>query len=880
LTIEDGNVYTQTGFDNGKKIEISGGKLTVEQERTDISDIRGIGSGSGWIVINSGTTNLYGTVEKLDISGGKTLAIGSKVFLYGVAKDVSQAGAGTLTVGNDGNEVGQVTGQVRSIEKSEPYPVLYVGTEPIGNSVRTVVADGHFAKMSGHIKTQDTLTIDDANGVQEITGTNKHNLIINDVLSGSSPNLRGSFQNVTLKNSSFVFKDVKIEGTLTLDNSSVAAEGKNPFGKTANERAKVALTKSVLCISNASAFAYVKGIEDAHLHIDELANNTNNSSCIGIEGTFASVTGHVHTCGDVTMESTHDRATYDGGAPIEGTFLRDKAVVVGGTPLAKDLTSGKEWSLTLKDTKGHSNVELDSRKDYDANPAESNFRSIEVVDGVGASDVNNVSLTMAKGARAINVINENPPAPALGLKAVGDEKTVVGLAVNQITGSGIGVDLNNITAAITGAGLTNKIYSSNLEGILLDGANLHLHGFDLEGKTNGITMKNHGAINLHEVKNITGKTKGISVENGTVIGTVSGSGIITATADDGIAFYVKASTASLRDYNFMATGLRSTGVWVDGGATTDPVTQVTLSAITPASKIHGQENGIYVAENANLNIKDYEVKGTDSKNGQVKGGQVKGSLNLSGVNRFEGADYGLQVTGGIVTNKIGAKGAYDGSGLLKCGTDGQNALYVKDETVDLNRYNITGGSAANPPLVIESGEVTLSDSTITGTQQSKVAEKGILNIGSGVTLKDSDTLIVDGLLNVSQPMTTKVMVNKTGTLHIKDGGSIIGDITNVGKIQVDTGGSIIGTIANNGEVVVAGTVKGTVDGQGAVATLRVDNTTGTGIDVKGTFKTLTTTTKNAVTMVGELTIEGTGSKDSFATVNPNRVTPYNLTVKD
>ncbi|MEG1929842.1 MAG: hypothetical protein RR131_01765, partial [Anaerovorax sp.] len=38
LTIEDGNVYTQTGFDNGKKIEISGGKLTVEQERTDISD--------------------------------------------------------------------------------------------------------------------------------------------------------------------------------------------------------------------------------------------------------------------------------------------------------------------------------------------------------------------------------------------------------------------------------------------------------------------------------------------------------------------------------------------------------------------------------------------------------------------------------------------------------------------------------------------------------------------------------------------------------------------------------------------------------------------------------------------------------------------------
>lgn len=752
LTVNGGRVYDLCPFPDGYSVKLSGGYFFVKLgSPTQVTCVTGTGAGLGNLNVISGTTKVYGSMAYLNLYGTTDTQYGGWADLYGTAQNAAVQGSATLTVKSGGSVTNTVTGTAFTSGSDNYYGTL--NAEASG-----VHAEGIFRQVGGTVTMSGDLKILDASTTKRINCSDPFTLEVmgagnltslpyeDFLLAGTFGSVVIHNVDITLENSSF--GSVSIVNQLIADHADITVCNGAQIGVISG-RAMCSIKDGIFSFVNSPVYARIEGLSSddgssqAEVHIADNCYST-CTSCVGAYGTFRGITGHVYTCGDLTVNGTADN----------GTYGQDQAIVTGGMTLYDD--SGMKWLLKLNDSASDATVLLADGKDGSGTLQSPGFSGIRVEDSAGNG--NKVSLTMEKVATLpINLGSSADPQTyeANGLYVSGDASTVTDLRTNEIYGSGTGVvvtgtesspitvtlsgsdpadlktvigasgsgaqvsygTLNMTDYAITGAvnGVTVQDASiANLTdvqaagsdvsgiGLAVSGAStVNLGGATVSGKT-GIRIADASLLNLKDTIAVIGENYGINLLDGTVTNHTdtgyNGSGTVTVTGPGtGIcALFAAKGSVDLDGYTFDARVANGSGVVTAD----DAVVTVRLSyraADKTNAYLWGYQNGLVVGRQTVMTLSDYHVYGSNSADQATStsgnaGALVYGILQLEGTNGFLGFQYGVYAWGGTVTNyKSGdawVSGETDaspaGTGTIWSGTNSSSyALYMKkNESVE------------------------------------------------------------------------------------------------------------------------------------------------------------------------------------------------------
>ena len=767
LTVEGGTVHTLCSFGgNGVKtnLHITGGTMYVEIGETEMTYILGNTPGAGIVNITSGNATVSGTVAELNLTSTTDAEKGSKAYLTGTAGTSVLTGASTLTMQGSG----MVTGHVQGVESSGNKPI-FVGSSDL---TKKVTVYGAFDSIAGavKIKTDEDLSIDNASATSHIEADSAaSDLTLGGAgVSYDPANLTISGQYGTLDTAIdlYIRSGVSLDRGLRIHRATVRVSGGATIGVIGAAGAASSLIeegKLIVTDSATTVYSTIQGVGAAEYHFA--------LDCKGyprLYGNFAQATGRAYTgAGDLQINGTQG--------------MNDNQLLLnGGCPHYSD--DGLSWNVKLTDAAGSCDVILTS-KDGET----PGFKSITVDDTMSAGKITltnagyepvQIGSDAAKAATALSITGDVETLVTLTTLGIyGEQKgisvtgadgslpkvTLTGAdsAMQPVTGSGVGVeavyaDLTMENYAITSATgvsatsseftLTGSTVTATSTGMTLkDTTAATLNAVDVTSDGSGVVIENQTHVTLENTVNVTAAQTAVSVAGSSTLKNNSGSGTFksTGSSDDAIALRAAdSSTVTLKQYTFLAQNANGQGVIVTGSSTAD------LSyptGTTGDNTIWGGENGLFVGEGSTATIKNYHIIGSTSDNAATAktgrfGARVDGTLRLDGQNTILGAQCGLYVSGGTVTNYRSGEGWTDektgapaGSGTITGGkANGADGVRIYGGKLTLGGYTVTTNDHSG--LVAgQSAEVYLRCASITGYKADGVSVDG----GACVTIDDA-----------------------------------------------------------------------------------------------------------------------------------------------
>ncbi len=766
LTVEGGTVHTLCSFGgNGVKtnLHITGGTMYVEIGETEMTYILGNTPGAGIVNITSGNATVSGTVAELNLTSTTDAEKGSKAYLTGTAGTSVLTGASTLTMQGSG----MVTGHVQGVESSGNKPI-FVGSSDL---TKKVTVYGAFDSIAGavKIKTDEDLSIDNASATSHIEADSAaSDLTLGGAgVSYDPANLTISGQYGTLDTAIdlYIRSGVSLDRGLRIHRATVRVSGGATIGVIGAAGAASSLIeegKLIVTDSATTVYSTIQGVGAAEYHFA--------LDCKGyprLYGNFAQATGRAYTgAGDLQINGTQG--------------MNDNQLLLnGGCPHYSD--DGLSWNVKLTDAAGSCDVILTS-KDGET----PGFKSITVDDTMSAGKI---TLTNA-GYEPVQIGSDAAKA-ATALSITGDVETLVTLttldicgetrgvavtgaanslphvaltgaagAMQPVTGSGVGVeavyaDLTMENYAITSATgvsatssdftLTGSTVTATSTGMTLkDTTAATLNSVDVTSDGSGVVIENQTHVTLENTVNVTAAQTAVSVAGDSSLQNPDGGSGTFHTTTDGTALLVDNSTVRLTQYTFRAEGPNGCGVKATGSSTAD------LSyptGTTGKNIIWGDQDGLHIGTGSMATVKNYHIIGSTvdteatATTGRY-GARVDGTLHLDGQNTILGAQCGLYVSGGTVTNYKDASGSWTtvekpdmhvGSGTITGGkAAGADGVRIYGGKLTLGGYTVTTNDHSG--LVAgQSAEVYLRCASITGYKADGVSVDG----GACVTIDDA-----------------------------------------------------------------------------------------------------------------------------------------------